>query len=112
MKIFCFGKPTENYGGPCGYLSVTHYLANDCKYQGAYDMYNHLYGGNLSKPEQGSVGTVPLNGQFFTFDQTEFLGDSRYHSMDRQGFVYIPSGCLGDKVCKLSIVFHGCLQNR
>lgn len=73
-------------------------------------MYNHLYGGNLSKPLLGSVGTVPLKGEFYAFEQNEFLGTG-LHSMDSQGFVYIPSGCV-DKTCKLSVVFHGCLQSR
>lgn len=74
-------------------------------------MYNHLYGGNLSKPFLGSVGTVPLKGEFYAFDQTEFLDNSVPHGLDKMGFVYIPSDCV-DKVCRISFVFHGCLQNR
>ncbi|CAL8089921.1 unnamed protein product [Orchesella dallaii] len=105
------GMPTDNYGGPCGRLNLANYMVNNCKYNGVYEMYNHLYGGNLTQPIQGSVGTVPLKGEFYQFDQSEFYVGGTPHSMDKVGFVYIPSDC-EKKTCRLSFVFHGCLQNR
>jgi len=74
-------------------------------------MFNHLYGGDLKKPE-GSIGTVPLDGELFEFDQSEFL--EKKSSMDNIGYAYIPSGCsqTTNKTCKLSLALHGCAQAR
>lgn len=74
-------------------------------------MFNHLYGGELKKPE-GSVGTVPLNGELFEFDQSEFL--EKKSSMDNSGYAYIPSGCSLNATipCKFAIALHGCAQPR
>ncbi|ODN00441.1 hypothetical protein Ocin01_06257 [Orchesella cincta] len=106
-----FWRPTDNYGGPCGRLNLANYMVNNCKYNGVYEMYNHLYGGNLTQPLMGSVGTVPIKGEFYYFDQSEFYVWGTPHSMDKVGFVYVPSEC-AKKSCRLSFVFHGCLQNR
>src|SRR5437016_6312433 len=59
---------------------------NDCDYNGVYEMFRHLYGeGYIAKPEE-SVGTVPLDGDLFEFDQREyFVMPPGTYSMDTIG---------------------------
>ncbi|CAF3968254.1 unnamed protein product [Adineta steineri] len=64
------GFPTDNFGAQCSVLSSANYI-NNCNYNLAYDMLNHLLGGNLVKPPSGS--SIPLNGQFMIFDQAAFM---------------------------------------
>lgn len=99
--------PTKNYGGQCDRLSTTDFL-NNCDYDGAFELLNHIYGGHLKAPTTAS-------GQLIQFDQGDFFyfsGPSTY-SMDDVGYVYVPTGCL-DKhtACKLHIAFHGCAQGQ
>ncbi|CAC5416589.1 unnamed protein product [Mytilus coruscus] len=86
--------PTDNYGGPCNKLSSN--FINNCGYNAAYDLLNWIYG-NLT---------------LLTFDQSEFTENSTSaYSMDKTGYVYIPSGCSHNK-CKLHIALHGCKMGR
>ncbi|UJR25697.1 hypothetical protein I4U23_007048 [Adineta vaga] len=64
------GFPTENFGGKCEVLSSANYI-NNCNFNLAYDMLNHLFDGNLVKPPSGTA--VPLSGQFIAFDQAAFM---------------------------------------
>lgn len=41
----------------------------------AYDMLNHLYGGDLIKPPSGTE--IPLSGQFIAFDQALFMNPEK-----------------------------------
>lgn len=50
---------------------MTQYI-NNCGYHAAFETLNYLYDGELVEP----TGTVPLNGEFITFDQREFSGTS------------------------------------
>nr|KAG5707068.1 hypothetical protein BaRGS_011779 [Batillaria attramentaria] len=99
--------PTKNYGGACDKLSTTNYL-NNCNYDAAFELLNHIYGGNLKQPTTAS-------GQLMQFDQGDFfhLSSPSTYSMDDIGYVYIPTGCQ-DKhtACKLHIAFHGCAQGQ
>lgn len=85
-------------------------------------MFNYLYGGDLLRPN-GTIGSVPLDGQLLSFDQSEFFENSGFFSMsasmDDQGYLYIPTGCsqnfseiLNLNPCKLAIALHGCAQTR
>jgi len=60
------------------------------------------------------VGNVPLNGDFYMFDQAEFIsGLPHLVSMDTIGFAYVPSGCMfNQNRCKLHVNLHGCEQGR
>ena len=84
---------------------MTQYI-NNCDYHGAFHGLNYLYDGQLIEP----TGTVPLNGVFSTFDQSEFRGGN---SMDPDGYIYVPSGCV-DKTrkCRFHISVHGCQQSK
>jgi len=80
-------------------------------------MYSSIYT-DMHEPDT-SIGSVKLNGDFYEFDQSEFAPDQnpRAASLDRIGFVYVPSGCRdtcrdNSTDCKISIVFHGCIQGR
>jgi poly(3-hydroxybutyrate) depolymerase len=64
------GFPTDNFGGKCEVLSSANFI-NNCNFNLAYDMLNHLFGGNLVKPPSGT--SVPLTGQFLSFDQAAFI---------------------------------------
>lgn len=64
------GFPTENFGGKCEVLSAANFI-NNCNFNLAYDMLNHLFGGNLVKPPSGT--TTPLAGQFIAFEQAAFM---------------------------------------
>jgi hypothetical protein len=89
-------------------------------------MFNFLYGGDLIKPN-GSVGTVRMNGQFYSFDQAEFFEkqqnwfSNKLESMDDIGYIYVPSKCNNSLTmvdddegtkCRLAFALHGCSQTR
>jgi poly(3-hydroxybutyrate) depolymerase len=99
--------PTMNYGNACS-VKASPYISK-CTYDGAYEILNHIYPG-LIRP----VGTVPLAGDFYEFDQRDFFtGLPLLMSMDNTGYVYVPSGCMHNQnKCKLHVSFHGCQQGR
>jgi poly(3-hydroxybutyrate) depolymerase len=53
-----------------------------------------------------------LSGKFLTVDQAEFLDDRNPagHSVDANGWVYVPASCAQGKRCGLHVAFHGCNQ--
>ncbi|CAF4475533.1 unnamed protein product, partial [Rotaria socialis] len=63
------GFPTENFGAACSTLNMANYI-NNCNFNLAYDMLNHLSGGNLTKPVNSKT---PLVGQMLMFDQNAFM---------------------------------------
>ncbi|XP_069120621.1 poly(3-hydroxybutyrate) depolymerase-like isoform X2 [Argopecten irradians] len=83
--------PTENYGGQCGTLSSSTGYLNNCNYNAAYDLLNHIYGGHLKKPMNASA----IEGNLRKFDQKEFfhLAPPSTYSMDVTGYVYVPEVC-------------------
>ncbi|CAF1184393.1 unnamed protein product [Adineta steineri] len=64
------GFPTDNFGGKCDELNKPNFI-NNCNFNLAYDMLNHLYGGNLLKPDRNSQ--TSLTGNMFLFDQVGFM---------------------------------------
>jgi len=85
------------------YASVSPYI-NDCSYNAAQRMLEHMYGPLKSPARQ-------LGGTFIEFDQREFLGgDSYSHSMRDTGFAYIPGACASIR-CRVHVALHGCLQH-
>ncbi|KAH3739752.1 uncharacterized protein LOC127851632 [Dreissena polymorpha] len=97
---------TDNYGGPCDQPHEENYL-NNCNYSAAFDLLNHIYGGNLQKPS----ATTQQNGQLMAFSQSDFFYVSTpgMYSMDDTGYIYVPSGCVNKRTaCKLHVAFHGC----
>lgn len=53
-----------------------------------------------------------LSGQFLPVDQSEFFDDRNptAHSVDNNGWVYVPASCAAGKECRLHVSFHGCNQ--
>ncbi|XP_041371818.1 uncharacterized protein LOC121385275 isoform X2 [Gigantopelta aegis] len=101
--------PTRNYGGPCNKLNIPTYL-NNCGYDAAYELLNHIYGGGLRKPDTNTRA----GGHLAKFDQSEFFTASPItYSMDTVGYVYIPTGCADRQTrCKLHVAFHGCAMGQ
>jgi len=98
--------PTVDYGNTCSQLGSP--FLSKCDYNAAYILLNHIYGG-LQEP----TGTVALNGELLTFDQSEFIsGSPGSISMDSTGYIYVPSGCVSNSGCKVHLAFHGCEQGR
>ncbi|CAF5017607.1 unnamed protein product [Rotaria sp. Silwood1] len=64
------GFPTDNFGKSCSTLNLENYI-NNCDFNMAYDILNHLYGGNLIRPKSGTQ--VPLIGHMAVFDQKAFM---------------------------------------
>jgi len=99
--------PTRNYGGACDRLNAPNYL-NNCNYDAAFELLNHIYGGHLKQPTTAS-------GQLIKFDQGDFFyfSSPSTYSMDNFGYVYVPTGCQNKHApCKLHIAFHGCQQGQ
>ncbi|XP_071479622.1 poly(3-hydroxybutyrate) depolymerase-like [Diadema antillarum] len=86
---------TDGWGNACNQLSEPY--INNCGYNTAYEMLNHIYGGNL---------------ELVAFDQDEFFGgNAATESVDDTGYVYVPSGCKTDASgCRVHIALHGCHQ--
>jgi len=102
-------QPTIDYGNACA-TAASPYISK-CNYNGAYELLNWIYGGNLQRP--GS--SVPLVGDFYEFDQREFfyISAPSVSSMDTVGFVYVPSNCINSQIkCRLHVAFHGCVMGR
>jgi len=72
-------------------------------------MFDFLHGGGLNRPDPSTVAA----GDLILFDQSEFFTFApALSSMDKEGYVYVPSGCRDrTQACGLHIAFHGCTQN-
>lgn len=94
---------TERYGTECS-LTADEFI-NDCDYDGAGLLLQHIYG-RLAPRSEGE-----LSGEFVTFDQDAFTaGDSRAKSMAREAYLYAPADCASGERCRLHVAFHGCRQ--
>jgi hypothetical protein len=90
---------TENAGNPdCG-ASAPPYI-NDCDYDAAGKMLEHLLG-KLAAP------AAQASGRLVRFDQKPF--GSRTVSMDDEAYVYIPEACASAR-CRVHVALHGCRQ--
>ncbi|CAF0842462.1 unnamed protein product [Rotaria sordida] len=63
------GFPTNNFGENCDVLNTKNFI-NNCGFNTAYDVLNHLHGGQLIAPISNS--TTPLVGQMIVFRQASF----------------------------------------
>lgn len=96
---------TANYGGPC--LSLTSDFINNCGYDAAGRMLEHIYG-RLNPPVSGIAST-----SIQTFDQSEFVGgrDPGTVGLADTGYLYVPAACqTKTRPCRVHVVFHGCQQ--
>ncbi|UJR13347.1 hypothetical protein I4U23_000365 [Adineta vaga] len=62
--------PTEHYGGKCAIPNLSTYI-NNCNFSLAYDVLNHLLGGDLIKPPY--LPLTPRIGQLVVFNQEAFM---------------------------------------
>ena len=87
---------------PC--LHVNHDFVNNCNYDAAGLLLQHIYG-RLNAPSGALSSSVKK------FDQREFV-DSAFVGrvgLADTGFVYVPDACK-TATCRVHVVFHGCLQ--
>lgn len=95
---------TEQGGGECPLTGGD--FINDCDYDGAGLLLQHIYG-RLSAPASDSPG-----GQILSFDQTGYIqGDNRAAGMAAEGYLYLPESCAHGEPCRVHVAFHGCRQN-
>lgn len=95
------GFITEASGVACGITESP--FINDCDYDQAGDLLQHLYGG-LNPPSDAPAGGL------LAFDQGEFLSGPSVHGLGAVGFAYVPEACAAGETCRVHIAFHGCRQ--
>ena len=95
---------TDGYGGPC--LGVNVKYINNCNYDAAGHLLEHIYG-SLNPPSSNAS-----SGSILAFDQREFVAGGNSHSIGLAdtGYVYVPNSCNPATPCRVHVVFHGCKQ--
>jgi Fibronectin type III domain len=98
---------TDDYGHPCDYQgngdNPGDIFINNCGYDAAGKLLNHLYGPLEARAAQ-------LSGTLVAFDQAEFIPDPVGHSMNAIGYAYVPAACDDGDLCRVHVAFHGCRQ--
>ncbi|CAF1122772.1 unnamed protein product [Rotaria magnacalcarata] len=69
------GFITDNFGGLCEFPDLKYFI-NNCSFNLAYDVLNHIFGGNLTKPTK----QVPLTGQFVIIEQPVLMNPESINS--------------------------------
>ena len=94
---------TDDYGGAC--LGFNNDYINNCNYDIAGRLLEHIYG-RLNSPSSSG-----LSGSILAFDQREFIAgnDPKSVGLADTGYVYVPTACQ-TQTCRVHVVFHGCLQ--
>lgn len=90
---------TDNFGTASANKEQAPFI-NNCGYDAAGKLLEHLNG--KLKPRAQQVGEVAI------FDQGEFLPGATWHSVSERGLVYVPTGALEGRTCKLHVALHGC----
>lgn len=93
---------TDDYGNQACAVLEKPYI-NNCDYDTAGKLLQHLYG-SLASPVEWKPKSL------HRFDQAEFIASPEEHSMGRVGHVYVPQACAAGATCRLHVVFHGCKQ--
>ena len=96
--------PTVGFGSSCN-SSEFPYI-NRCNYDAAGQILKWIYGRLAPK----RIG--PLQGEFVSFDQSEFLANPTAHGLDQSGWVFVPKACKEGEACRLHVVLHGCEQGQ
>lgn len=94
---------TNGYGGAC--LSFDTEYINDCQYDAARNLLEHIYG-SLNPPDGNSPSGITLE-----FDQREFVANLSAEAIGLAdtGYAYVPTACQS-QACRVHVVFHGCKQ--
>ncbi len=95
------GFPTDGQGGPCDIAQEP--WINDCSWDAAGLMLQHLYDGL-----QAPAGAA--RGELVTFDQERYVTGGELASMADRGFLFVPPDCAAGKPCRIHVAFHGCRQ--
>jgi poly(3-hydroxybutyrate) depolymerase len=79
---------------------------NDCGYDQAEEILEHIYGDLRPKTET-------LSGTLVEFSQSEFVPDGKavVNGLNDTGLVYVPTACAEGGTCSLHVVLHGCEQS-
>lgn len=93
------GFPTLDEGLACGEAGDP-YL-NDCDYDGAGMLLQHLYGDLAPRGRADPRNLV-------AFDQRRHEAPGA--SLEPLGYVYVPDACRAGQRCRLHVAFHGCRQ--
>jgi poly(3-hydroxybutyrate) depolymerase len=95
------------YGGACE-ANGGEYI-NDCAYDQAGIILQHIYGRLQPKNSSGT----PM-GSVIAFTQRDFVGGGvvppKTYGMAEAGYAYVPSSCATVR-CRVHVALHGCLQN-
>jgi poly(3-hydroxybutyrate) depolymerase len=98
---------TAGYGSACP-ENGGHYI-NDCGYDQAGILLQHIYGALQPKTPTGQLG-----GQVLAFTQRDFVGDGvvppKTFGLAETGYAYVPASCRHLR-CRVHVALHGCLQN-
>lgn len=80
---------------------------NDCHIDPQQTFLSMAYG--ALRPKQ----TGQLSGKFLPVDQSEFLDDRNpaAHSLDSNGWLYVPASCERGETCRVHVAYHGCSQS-
>jgi poly(3-hydroxybutyrate) depolymerase len=95
------GFPADGQGGACD-IAQSPWI-NDCDYDAAGLLLQHLYDG-LRKPTDAG------QGELLSFDQERYRQGGMLASLANEGYVFIPRDCTAGRPCRLHVVFHGCRQ--
>ena len=91
----------SDYGAAC--LASNSQWLNDCKYDAAGFLLQHIYG--YLNPPKSTLSSSPQ-----AFDQHDFVtGDPKTVGLADTGYVYVPAACQ-TQTCRVHVVFHGCKQ--
>ena len=94
---------TQQHGADCELTGAP--FVNDCDYDGAGLLLQHIYG-KLTAPVAGLSA-----GEIVSFDQTAFtLQESQRTGLAEVGYLYVPQACTQQLPCRVHVVFHGCRQ--
>ncbi len=98
---------TDDYGFACDHKGDANNpndnFINNCNYDAAGKILAHIYG--PLKPE-----ATRLRGTIVNFAQSEFIADPVAHSMNVNGYAYVPVACDEGAKCRVHVALHGCLQ--
>ncbi len=94
---------TQQHGAECELTDAP--FVNDCDYDGAGLLLQHIYG-KLIPPVPG-VST----GEILSFDQTAFTQQQSLRTgLAKDGYLFVPQACAQQQPCQVHVAFHGCRQ--
>ncbi|MEI6986751.1 MAG: hypothetical protein WCK65_11530, partial [Rhodospirillaceae bacterium] len=86
---------------------------NNCGYDSAGALLSHIYGATVPLIDPSTVSVPTVQDNLIAFDQGAYIKDPAWHSIAKEGHIYIPSACKDATgvPCRLHVAFHGCLQS-